>query len=97
MAALLVLIKVSVYEVTEREVGATFISTKVLINCVWRDEIHFKNALLLLVWSICGVISDAQTEVMSTLKLSLLHDYRCPPRKKLRVERLKAKLEPLLT
>jgi hypothetical protein len=51
-----------------------FISVQVLINCFWRNEIYYTNALPLLVWSICvvmlvsaGVLSFARTRARSAL------------------------------
>jgi hypothetical protein len=45
---------------------AIFISVKLLINCFWRNEIYYKNALLLRAWSICVVFFVAQKQLINT-------------------------------
>jgi hypothetical protein len=42
------------------------ISVKVLINCFWRNEIYYTDALLLLVWYMCVVMCVAQKTSINT-------------------------------
>ena len=44
----------------------SFISVKALIDCVWRNENYYTDALLLLVWFICVVIFVAPKKLIYT-------------------------------
>ena len=43
-----------------------FIPVKVLINCLWCDEIYQANTGILFVWSICAAIFVAQKQLHDT-------------------------------